>query len=185
MAEWNENPSWTSMDKINGGESFSSLSDISPSDFNALVKNMQYLYTTKGVIDDMNAYDRVGAIYVSTNATSPASIFGGEWERITDRFLIGAGNSYSAGSYGGSKNAIIENKNLPPSVLRAITNSSGSSAEVGSPSTTGWGRVTVTNGGVVATENSQAGNLGSNSETRVPFDVLNPYLAVYIWKRIK
>jgi hypothetical protein len=44
----------------------------------------------------------VGSIYISTNNTSPQSLFGGTWERIKDRFLIAAGSTYSAGTTGGS-----------------------------------------------------------------------------------
>lgn len=44
----------------------------------------------------------VGSIYMSTNATSPATLFGGTWERIRDRFLLAAGSTYAAGNSGGS-----------------------------------------------------------------------------------
>lgn len=43
----------------------------------------------------------VGAIYWSTKSTSPASLFGGTWTQIKDRFLLCAGSTYSAGSTGG------------------------------------------------------------------------------------
>lgn len=43
----------------------------------------------------------VGSIYMSANDTSPSILFGGEWERIKDRFLLAAGNKYSVGSTGG------------------------------------------------------------------------------------
>ena len=43
----------------------------------------------------------VGAIYQSTNATSPASIMGGTWSAIQNRFLVGAGGSYAVNSTGG------------------------------------------------------------------------------------
>ena len=46
----------------------------------------------------------VGAIYISTSSTSPASIFGGTWESLKDRVLIGAGNTYSSGATGGAAN---------------------------------------------------------------------------------
>lgn len=39
---------------------------------------------------------------MSVNNTSPASFIGGTWERIQDRFLIGASNSKAAGSTGGA-----------------------------------------------------------------------------------
>lgn len=43
----------------------------------------------------------VGSIYMSVNDTDPARLFGGAWERIKERFLLGAGNTHTAGSTGG------------------------------------------------------------------------------------
>lgn len=41
----------------------------------------------------------VGAIYMSTNSTSPASIFGGSWQSIaSERVLMGVSSSHGAGS---------------------------------------------------------------------------------------
>lgn len=41
----------------------------------------------------------VGAIYLSWSSTSPASLFGGTWTQITDRFLY---CHNSSGTNGGS-----------------------------------------------------------------------------------
>ena len=38
----------------------------------------------------------VGSIYLSLNSTSPASLFGGTWKQIKDRFLLAAGDTYAA-----------------------------------------------------------------------------------------
>lgn len=46
----------------------------------------------------------VGAIYMSVSATSPATLFGGTWERITGRFLLAATDG---GAAGGNSNASI------------------------------------------------------------------------------
>ena len=43
----------------------------------------------------------VGAIYISTNNTSPASLFGGTWQQIKDTFILAAGDTYAAGATGG------------------------------------------------------------------------------------
>ena len=54
---------------------------------------------------DTGMFDRiypVGSIYMSVNSTSPATLFGGTWEQITDKFLLSAGSTYTAGSTGGS-----------------------------------------------------------------------------------
>lgn len=44
----------------------------------------------------------VGSIYTSTKNTNPAATLGGTWTQIKDRFLLCAGDSYSAGATGGS-----------------------------------------------------------------------------------
>lgn len=49
----------------------------------------------------------VGAIYMSVNSISPTVLFGGEWTPIQDTFLLAAGTNHSAGSTGGSEDAIV------------------------------------------------------------------------------
>ena len=44
----------------------------------------------------------VNSIYMSVNSTSPATLFGGTWVQLKDRFLLGAGSSYSNGATGGT-----------------------------------------------------------------------------------
>lgn len=44
----------------------------------------------------------IGSIYTSVNSTSPATLFGGTWQQLKDRFLICANNTYTAGSTGGA-----------------------------------------------------------------------------------
>ena len=44
----------------------------------------------------------IGSIYTSTKNTNPAATLGGTWTQIKDRFLLCAGDSYSAGATGGS-----------------------------------------------------------------------------------
>ena len=43
----------------------------------------------------------VGSIYMSTVNVDPGTIFGGTWEQLKDTFLLGAGDSYTAGDTGG------------------------------------------------------------------------------------
>lgn len=43
----------------------------------------------------------VGAIYMSVTNVSPAVLFGGTWERIEDKFLLAAGQTYNVGATGG------------------------------------------------------------------------------------
>lgn len=50
----------------------------------------------------LNAIYPVGSIYMSVNSTSPQTFIGGRWERLQDRFLLGAGSSYKNGDEGGA-----------------------------------------------------------------------------------
>lgn len=59
----------------------------------------------------------VGSIYMSVNSTSPATLFGGTWSQLKDRFLLGAGDTYTAGNTGGAASV---------SYTPAGTNSGGS-----------------------------------------------------------
>lgn len=52
----------------------------------------------------------VGSIYMSTTLTTKAqveAIFGGTWEKLEGRFLLGSSSSYANGATGGSKDAIV------------------------------------------------------------------------------
>ena len=44
----------------------------------------------------------VGAIYMSASNANPATLFGGTWEQIQERFLLAAGSTHEAGTTGGS-----------------------------------------------------------------------------------
>lgn len=44
----------------------------------------------------------IGSIYQSIDNTDPSILFGGTWERIEGRFIMGASDTYPAGSTGGN-----------------------------------------------------------------------------------
>jgi hypothetical protein len=59
----------------------------------------------------------VGAVYISTNSTSPASFVGGEWVQIAGRVLVGVGTSdqaYAAGGTGGESKHTLTVDEIPP-----------------------------------------------------------------------
>lgn len=55
----------------------------------------------------------VGSIYISVIDTSPASLFGGAWEQLKDKFLLAAGDSYVAGSTGGEATHTLSASEMP------------------------------------------------------------------------
>ena len=61
----------------------------------------------------INAIYPVGAIYISVSATSPATLFGGSWTRIQDRFLLAAGSEYAPGSAGGEATHKLTETEMP------------------------------------------------------------------------
>lgn len=71
-----------------------------------------------------DAYE-VGDVYISTNATSPASKYGGTWEQLDGDAYFKIVTS-GAGQYGGKSGHIIATDNLPNAELEVRTSSSGS-----------------------------------------------------------
>lgn len=55
----------------------------------------------------------VGSIYMSVNATNPATFIGGTWARITDVFLLASGNAYAPGSTGGEAVHTLTTNEMP------------------------------------------------------------------------
>ena len=136
----------------------------------------------------------VGSIYMSVNSTSPATLFGGTWERIQDRFLLAAGSTYAGGGMGGEATHTLTEAELPYHTHTFTTDSAGehnhragykridaygkgtfdgqhwSNYKAGEVRTTSAGEHTHT-----GTTNGAGGNGKHNN--------MPPYLTVYMWKR--
>lgn len=116
----------------------------------------------------------VGSIYLSVNETSPASLFGGTWEQLKDRFLLGAGDSYALGGTGGKAEHTLTDDNIP--TLGIAYKSSSSS---------GTGSNYVLDGSVLlVSERSDEWGAVNTETTHEPVPTMPPYLAVYMWKRV-
>lgn len=122
----------------------------------------------------------VGAIYLSVNSTSPASLFGGEWERLKDRFLLGAGDTYAAGNTGGSATHTIEDVNMPSGTGWVAQNKTAGKYVSG----TTYKSYAATANEYVLTTRNKANEFASTPLTsNAPVNHMPPYLAVYMWKR--
>ena len=115
----------------------------------------------------------VGSIYMSVNSTNPANLFGGTWTQLKDRFLLGAGSTYTNGSTGGSATQRLSAANLPSHThpQYVATNGGSTSANL---DYNGW----VSNGKAVA-QGIATGATGQGTT----FDIMPPYLVVYMWQR--
>ncbi len=78
----------------------------------------------------LNAVYPVGSIYISVNSTSPATLFGGSWTQLENRFLLGAGSSYTAGATDGAASVTSGGTALTTNQIPAHTH--------GSYSMSGW-----------------------------------------------
>lgn len=114
----------------------------------------------------------VGAIYISVNSANPSVLFGGTWEQIQDRFLLGAGSTYSAGSTGGEATHTLTIDEMPRHNHEIDNlNASGNST----PYMTVQAQDKKGYGGNVQTMFAGGGQ---------PHNNMPPYLSVYIWKRV-
>lgn len=61
----------------------------------------------------LDAYP-IGAYYISSSPTSPATVFGGTWVQVKDRMILAVGDIYkSAGLTGGSATTTLVLNNIP------------------------------------------------------------------------
>ena len=115
----------------------------------------------------------IGSIYMSVNSTNPASLFGGTWEALSERFLIGASGSYPAGSTGGSSIHTISKSELPSYTLADAVLANGTNSAKVTTSNSGWG-----------IPNWKYGEITTGGDGN-SFSLLPPYLSVWMWKRTK
>ena len=131
---------------------------------------------TNFVLD--NVYP-VGSIYMNVNSTNPGTLFGGTWEQIQGRFLLGMSSSYPAGSQGGEAEHTLTEDEIAPHKHAMAYGPESSASSTGFPYGIAAGSATNSAGG-----RGYASNLGTFSAGGgQPHNNMPPYLAVYIWKR--
>ena len=111
----------------------------------------------------------VGAIYMSLVSTSPATLFGGTWEALDDgRVLIGANSTYPANSTGGEATHKLTVDEMPRHSHSYMGPTGNTVSNSGS------------NDRPTPQQNSVTGSTGGSQ----PHNNMQPYLAVYMWRRI-
>lgn len=124
----------------------------------------------------------VGAIYMSVNSASPADLFGfGTWQRVKDRFLLAAGDNYSAGATGGEATHTLTVSEMP----------SHSHVDLGINENriTCWSSTNNGNGAFILDSLYQQNGVNNNilgtgwAGGSAAHNNMPPYLTVYIWQR--
>lgn len=122
----------------------------------------------------------VGSLYISENPTSPAELYGGTWERIEDKFIMGASDTHPAGT--------TVKAGLPSIYGQA----NGVLFSSGQPTTSGLFSTSLANGWTL-TKGSSSGDVSiyannvrtaSNPIYGASNTVQPPAYCMYIWRRI-
>ena len=150
----------------------------------------------------------VDSIYISTNSTSPASLYGGSWERYgAGRALISASDTdsdFTAGTTGGSKthnhkygiavgsfygHTLIAPNDAHPAVWSGLVSYDKDSGEA-IDSFHEWTKLEDKNKAVIGSGSmlGQTGQPYNAQRYRYETDTktessLSPYVAVYVWRR--
>lgn len=149
----------------------------------------QLFFQTAGTNFVLDNVYPIGSIYMNVNSTNPGTLFGGTWEQIQGRFLLGMSSSYPAGSQGGEASHTLTTAEMPihghnpaneAGYFGFITNSKKafSIGDMGSQS--GSGRYyPYASAAFDISRNTMTGTTGGGN----PHNNMPPYLSIYIWKR--
>lgn len=117
----------------------------------------------------------IGSIYMSMAETSPAVLFGGEWEAIEGRFLLASGANDAAGDTGGARTHTLTKAELP-----AISLTTPGEPATSTPAWSDPYQAVVYRFMAGTPQGSVSIPLGGSGQA---FSVMPPYLAVHVWKR--
>ena len=123
----------------------------------------------------------VGSVYISTNSTEPSLLFGGQWERLQDRFLLAASSTYAAGSVGGEAKHTLSEWEMPVHSHKITDENWASGSVMGMA----WDQFVSESSSVRSYGINTSGSLKTTEAgSGEPHNNMPPYLAVYMWKRI-
>ena len=118
--------------------------------------------------------------WASDDPTSPASFIGGTWERIEGKFIMGASDTYPAGSTGGSATHTQTEYEVAPHMHMQQICIGGNKGSNFCGIKDGYYTVYDIEG----TSFLDMGYTRNKSSLVQPMDILNPYYSVYIWLRV-
>ncbi len=155
-------------------------------DLSLLIKNKQAIEQLKIALEGfknefLGRVYPIGSIYISLGEASPEALFGGKWERLSDRFLMAAGDILECGREGG---ALSHSHSLEGGYAKLATSTSNIRfAYSETPSwTAGWTIKAAQSGEESSSAMKEGVVLGGQSQSA---NALPPCIGVYMWKRIQ
>ena len=126
--------------------------------------------------------------WASDDPTSPASFIGGTWERIEGKFIMGASDTYPAGSTGGEAEHTLTEGELPNITGDFDFQSDGNNQGIATGAHGVFSLGQMSTGGFRPNNKTDESDcarqirmsFGSNS----PHNNIPPYYSVYIWRRV-
>ena len=117
----------------------------------------------------------VGAVIFSFNDSfSPSALWGGSWSRVTNRFLIGSGGTYSTGVTGGEANVTLTTDEIPSHSHPLVNANSNFNPSYG------FGYLASVDGG----DKRQIYNPTANTGGGQAHNNMPPYIGCNIWRKI-
>ena len=149
-------------------------------------------------IDDLNSnFEKIdnmfpiGYIYMSTVNTNPQTFFGGTWEKIEGKFLLGASAEYPVGSTGGEATHTLTKAEMPEHGNHLYTDDGGSYSPIGHGNAKGkyltdsqFNNYREIGRGWSLFAGHEVYPTGAMQGENSPHNNMPPYLAVYMWQRI-
>lgn len=121
----------------------------------------------------------IGSIYISTNATSPATLFGGNWDEIHGAFLFANSALHKAGEIGGEEEHVLKEKEIPIHYHDEYVGNDGGDGSV-PEGYYGFTSIAYTSKNTYWAKGSKTGEAGGGqAHNNMP-----PYLSVYMWQRV-
>lgn len=145
----------------------------------------KYTHDQMKALGILDAIYPIGSIYISTDPTSPAELFGGTWERIEDRFLLAAGKT-EAGETGGAESQAFAAKHNHIAPIGATSLAVGA-VNVNGMVNVGAGKAYFTSNLAYSgtLQQNVAGFYTTDAVVSAAISTMPPYLTVYVWKRVK
>ena len=171
--------------------------------FPNVINDINELEETKVSLSELiNLIYPIGSVYISVNNVSPQTFLGGTWEQIKDRFLLSAGDTYTAGNIGGEATHTLTQAETPAhthtrgtmeiygalyselNFMRELTGVFKGYDDYGyytypANGDISWARYRTVD--FIASRNwtGETSSVGGNQ----PHNNMPPYLTVYMWKR--